>query len=198
MATREIKQKPWRGYVHRRQLMKAGLYGIAGITGVLTLLKFFHAKSTALPIVTYPNPILRRVSLPVKAIDDDVISLADKMIGILRTRAPIDFFTKGSLCKGLSAPQVGVQKRLTICGLYGELKVLVNPEILVKKGFYENSEYCLSLPRHPTRMVPRADYVKVRYQSLQNKEEILVAARRSAGLIEHEIDHLNGVLYIDY
>jgi len=174
------------------------LFGITGITGVLTLMKCFHSKSTAFPIVMYPNPILRCVSLPVEAIDEDVISLADNMIDILRTRAPIDFFTKGSLCKGLSAPQVGVQKRVTVCGLYGELKVLVNPEILVKKGFYENSEYCLSLPRHPTRMVPRSEYVKVRYQSLQNKEEVLVATRRSAGLIEHEIDHLNGVLYIDY
>ncbi len=194
----EIKQKPWPGCVNKRQFIKAGLYGIAGIAGVSALLKFFHAKSAALPIVMYPNPILRRVSLPVEAIDDDVISLADDMIDILRTRAPIDFFTKGSLCKGLSAPQVGVQKRVTVCGLYGKLKVLVNPEILVKKGFYENSEYCLSLPGHPTRMVPRSDYVKVRYQSLQNKEEVLVATKRSAGLIEHEIDHLNGVLYIDY
>lgn len=184
--------------MNKRQFIKAGLYGIAGIAGVSALLKFFHAKSAALPIVMYPNPILRRVSLPVEAIDDDVISLADDMIDILRTRAPIDFFTKGSLCKGLSAPQVGVQKRVTVCGLYGKLKVLVNPEILVKKGFYENSEYCLSLPRHPTRMVPRSDYVKVRYQNLQNREELLVATKRSAGLLEHEIDHLNGVLYIDY
>ena len=56
--------------------MKAGLYGIAGIAGVLTLLKFFHTKSTATPIVTYPNPILRRIANPVDVIDDDVMSLA--------------------------------------------------------------------------------------------------------------------------
>ena len=184
--------------MNKRQFIKAGLYGIAGIAGVPALLKFFHTKSAAFPIVTYPNPILRRISFPIKSIDDDVISLTDKMIGILRTRSIIDFFLKGSLCKGLSAPQIGVPRRLTVCGLHGELKVLVNPEILVNKGFYENSEYCLSLPRHPTRMVPRSDYVKVRYRNLQNKEEVLVATKRSAGLLEHEIDHLNGVLYIDY
>ncbi len=184
--------------MNRRQFIKAGLYGIAGITGVLTLLKFFHAKSAALPILTYPNPILRYVANPVEVIDDDVISLAHKMIGILRTRAPIDFITKGSLCKGLSAPQIGIQKRLMVCGLHGALKVLVNPEILEKRGAYENSEYCLSLPEHPTRMVQRSAYVKVRYRNLQEKEEVLVATKSSAGLIEHEMDHLNGVLYIDY
>jgi peptide deformylase len=183
---------------HRRQLIKAGIFGVAGIAGVLALLKFFHAKATALPIVTYPNPALRSIASPVKVIDDNIKSLAQTMISILRTRSIIDFFLKGSLCKGLSAPQIGIQKRLTVCGLYGELKVLVNPVILTKKGVYHNSEYCLSLPRHPTQTVVRSDYIKVRYQNLQNEEEILVATRGSAGLIEHEIDHLDGVLYIDY
>ena len=120
------------------------------------------------------------------------------MIAILRTRATIDFFLKGSLCKGMSAPQIGVPKRLIVCGLNGALKVLVNPEILAKKGVHKNSEYCLSLARYPTKLVHRSAYVKVRYQNLQSKEEVLVATRQSAGLIEHEIDHLNGVLYIDY
>ena len=183
---------------HRRQIIKAGIFGIAGITGVLASLNFLHVKATALPIVTYPNPALRNIASPVKVIDETIISLAQTMISILRTRSAIDFFLKGSLCKGLSAPQIGIQKRLMVCGLYGELKVLVNPEILTKKGAYENSEYCLSLPRHPTRAVVRSDYVKVRYLNLQNKEEILVATRSSAGLLEHEIDHLDGVLYIDY
>lgn len=183
---------------HRRQLIKAGIFGIAGISGILAPLKYFHAKAAALPIVTYPNPALRSISSPVKDIDNNIISLTQTMIKILRTRSVIDFFLKGSLCKGLSAPQIGVQKRLMVCGLYGELKVLVNPVILDKKGVYKNSEYCLSLPRHPTQTVMRSDYVKIRYQNLQNKEEILLATRSSAGLIEHEIDHLDGVLYIDY
>ena len=183
---------------HRRQIIKAGIFGITGITGILAALKFLHAKTTALPIVTYPNPALRSIASPVIVIDDNIKSLAQTMISILRTRSVIDFFLKGSLCKGLSAPQIGIQKRLMVCGLYGELKVLVNPVILDKKGVYENSEYCLSLPRHPTQTVMRSYYVKIRYQNLQNKEEILVATRSSAGLVEHEIDHLDGVLYIDY
>ncbi len=184
--------------MHKRQFIKAGIYGFAGITGVMGLLKYFHIRSTALPIVSYPDPILRRVSGSVSFVNDEIISLANNMIGILKTRAPIDFFLKGSLCKGLSAPQIGIQKRLMVCGLHGALEVLVNPEILIKKGSYENSEYCLSLPDFPTRMVPRSAYVKVRYRNLQDQEQILVATKGSAGLIEHEMDHLNGVLYIDY
>jgi peptide deformylase len=184
--------------VHKRQFIKAGFLGFASITGVLALLKSIHTRSTALTIVAYPDPILRRVAGPVNFAKDEIITLAHKMIGILRTRAPIDFFLKGSLSKGLSAPQIGIQKRLMVCGLHGALKVLVNPEILTKKGTYENSEYCLSLPEYPTRIVQRSAYVKVRYRNLQNKEEVLVARNHAAGLIEHEMDHLNGVLYIDY
>jgi peptide deformylase len=184
--------------VHKRQFIKAGLYGITGITGVLILVKFLHTKVMSLPVVKYPNPILRSVADPVNIINDKVISLAHKMIGILRTRAPLDFFLKGALYKGLSAPQIGIQKRLMVCGLHGSLKVLVNPEILARKGTYENSEYCLSLPGYPARMVPRSASVKVGYRNLQGKEEVLVATKHSAGLIEHEMDHLNGVLYIDY
>ena len=194
----EIRQKLWHGYVHKRQFIKAGFYGVAGITGILALLKFLHPKITNLPIVTYPDPILRRVASPVNRINDEVISQAHKMIGILRTRAPLDFFLRGSLCKGISAPQIGIQKRLMVCGLNGALKVLVNPEILTRRGTYENREFCLSLPQQPSRMLQRSAYLKVHYRNLQDKAEVLVARKRSAGLIEHEMDHLNGVLYIDY
>lgn len=194
----EIEQKRWHGYVNKRQFIKAGFFGIAGITGILALLKFLDAKTATPPVVTYPNPILRSVSSPVGFVNDEVISLAQEMIDILQSRAPMDFLLKGSLCKGLSAPQIGIQKRLMVCGLQGALKVLVNPELLVKRGTYENSEYCLSLPGHPIRIVRRSAYVKVRFRNLQDKEEVLVATKSSAGLIEHEMDHLNGVLYIDY
>jgi peptide deformylase len=171
---------------------------MAGITCALASLKYFHAKVTALPIVRYPDPILRRIASPVASIDDDILRLTQEMIGILRTRAVFDFFLKGSLCKGMSAPQMGVPKRLMVCGLNGALTILVNPEILVKKGLHENSEYCLSLPEYPSKTVHRSAYVKVRYQNLAAKEKVMVATGQSAGLIEHEIDHLNGVLYIDY
>jgi peptide deformylase len=56
------------------------------------------------------------------------------MISILRYNAPFEFLLKGSLYKGLAAPQIGIQKRLIVCGLYGEIKILINPEILEKRG----------------------------------------------------------------
>ena len=75
---------------------------------------------------------------------------------------------------------------------------MVNPEILEKKGSYDSEEYCMSLPQHRRRTVKRSNFVKVRYLGLDNRENILAANGPSAALLEHEIDHLNGVLYIDY
>ena len=98
----------------------------------------------------------------------------------------------------MAAPQVGIQKRLIACGLHGELKILINPEILEKKGSYLNSEHCLSLPRHQRKMVKRSQYVKLKYKNLQNTDKTLVAKNSTAALLEHEVDHLNGILYIDH
>ena len=75
---------------------------------------------------------------------------------------------------------------------------MVNPEILEKKGAYDNDEYCMSLPQHGRRTVKRSNFVKIRYRGLDGGENILDAKGPVAGLLEHEIDHLNGVLYIDY
>ena len=147
-------------------------------------------------IVEYPNPILRGVSQSIDFIDDAIITLGNSMI--LRYKAPFEFFSKGSLYKGLAAPQVGIQKRLIVCGLYGEIKILINPEILEQSGTYSNSEYCLSLPQYHRKTITRSQNVTVKYKTLENTENVLVAKNSSAALLEHEIDHLNGVLYIDY
>jgi peptide deformylase len=98
----------------------------------------------------------------------------------------------------LAAPQIGIQKRMIVCGLSGEIKILINPQIVEKKGTYANNEYCLSLPQHDRKMITSSQYVRVKYRSLENTEKIIGAQNRSAALLEHEIDHLNGVLYIDY
>ena len=105
---------------------------------------------------------------------------------------------KASLPRGLSAPQIGVSKRLTVCGLLGELKTIVNPAIVERSGSYQNREYCLSLPNHPIRTIQRSEYIRIQYLDLHSRPQTLDAARSSAGLLEHEIDHLNGILYIDH
>jgi len=183
---------------NRRKFLKAATAGLTGTTGIFTFLKGYKQKYNIKDIVEYPNPILRGVSQSIDFIDDSIIALGNSMTAILRYRAPFDFFFKGSLCKGLAAPQVGIQKRLIVCGLYGEIKILINPEILEQSGTYSNSEYCLSLPRYHRKTIKRAQNVTVKYKTLENNEKVLVAKNSSAALLEHEIDHLNGVLYIDY
>jgi len=182
----------------RRQIIKTGLMGAAGLTGLLTVWIISQTKIRRLPVVQFPDPVLRRSAQPIDTIDDSISQLADRMITTLKVRALPDFFMKASLPRGLSAPQIGVSKRLTVCGLHGELKVLVNPAVVEKSGSYQNREYCLSLPNHPTRTIQRSEYIRLQYLDLDCRPQTLVAARSSAGLLEHEIDHLNGILYIDH
>ena len=171
--------------------------GLVGSTGIYALLNDYR-KNNELGIVAYPDPALRKISTPIEWIDDAVISLANAMIDTLRFKAPIEFVFHASLYKGLSAPQIGVEKRLIVCGLYGKPRAMVNPEILEKKGSYDSEEYCMSLPQHRPRTIERSNYVKVSYLGLDNRPQLITAKGHSAALLEHEIDHLNGVLYIDY
>jgi peptide deformylase len=183
---------------NRRKFLKSAIAGLIGTTGIFAFLKGCKQKFNMGDIVEYPNPILRGVSQSIDFIDDAIITLRNSMIAILRYKAPFEFFSKGSLYKGLAAPQVGIQKRLIVCGLYGEIKILINPEILEQSGTYSNSEYCLSLPQYHRKTITRSQNVTVKYKTLENTEDVLVAKNSSAALLEHEIDHLNGVLYIDY
>jgi peptide deformylase len=183
---------------NRRTFLKSAIAGLIGTTGVFAFCKGYKKIYNIGDIVEYPDPILRGVSQSIDFIDDSIIALGNSMVSILRYRAPIEFLFKGSLYKGLAAPQVGIQKRLIVCGLNGEIKMLVNPEIIEQKGNFENSEYCLSLPRHHRRRIRRSQQVTVKYRTLKNTEKILAAKNDAAALLEHEIDHLNGVLYIDY
>jgi len=181
----------------RRGIIQAGLIGAAGLTSLLTAWIILQSKIRRLPVVQFPDPVLRQTAQPIDTIDDNIMHLAKQMIATLKVRALPDFLMKASLPRGLSAPQIGVSKRLTVCGLHGELKVLVNPTIVEKSGSYQNREYCLSLPTYPTHTIQRSEYIRLQYLDLQSRPQTLVAARNSAGLLEHEIDHLNGILYID-
>ena len=181
----------------RRTFIKLGLAGLLGGTGLYAYLNDYRKKNV-LDIVTYPDPSLRKVSKPIEQIDNAVISTANAMIATLQFKAPFEFFLRASLYKGLSAPQIGTPRRLIICGIYGEVHAMVNPEILETKGSYDSREYCMSLPDQRRRIVKRSNYVKVGYRGLDNKVRTLDAKGPRAALLEHEIDHLDGVLYIDY
>ena len=151
-----------------------------------------------LRILDYPDPILREISNPIDPIDNHVIFLSNDMIATLRYRTVIDFFLKRSTPRGLAAPQVGRLERLVVCGLNGEIKIMINPEILAREGVYSGKDDCMSVHDGDNKILKRSAYVKVKYKGLDNREKILIARNRNAALLEHEIDHLNGVLNIDY
>ena len=80
------------------------------------------------------------------AIDHKIILLSKQMIANLRYCSLIGFFSNAFLSRGLAAPQVGVSKRLIACGIQGEIKVLLNPEVVETHGTCSGYESCLSLP----------------------------------------------------
>lgn len=182
----------------RRELLKFGLISALAATAGSGFLKIYKHRTGVKKIFEFPAPILRNISIPVDAIDDKIITLSQQMIATLRYYSLTGFFSKAFLSRGLAASQVGVSKRLIVCGIYGEIKVLINPKIVEKRGIYSGYENCLSLPHHDRKIINRPSFVKVRYTALDQRESELTAVKEYAALLTHEVDHLNGTLYIDY
>lgn len=182
----------------RRDLLKFGLFSVLAVAGGTGLLKFYKYHLGVRKITEYPDPILRKVSTPVEDIDDKIISLGHQMISTLRYNSLTGFFTKALLNRGLAAPQVGVSQRLIACALYGEIRVLINPQIIEQHGTFSGYETCMSLPSHGRKMINRPGFIKVKFRGLDGAGNLLEAGEGYAALLAHEIDHLNGTLYIDY
>ena len=143
---------------------------------------------TVLPIRTLPDPILRRKTKRVSAIDKSVKKLIANMCETLHADA-------GRV--GLAAPQVGVSLRVTVICLPDEEDIiLVNPEIVRRKGQRLVSEGCLSIPGYVGQLF-RAESVTVKGLDLDGKPFRIKAEGLLSQALEHETDHLNGVLYID-
>lgn len=182
----------------RRDLLKFGLLTTLAAAGGAGFLKIYKHTSGVKEIIEYPTPVLRMVAAPVDVIDDTIVSLSRQMIATLRYNSLVGFFSKVFMSRGLAAPQVGVSQRLIACGLYGEVKVLVNPQIVATGGAYAGYENCLSLPDRERMIINRPGFIKVAYKRLDNMETTLDASKGYAALLAHEIDHLNGILYIDH
>ena len=161
-------------------------------------MKIYKHTSGAGDILQYPAPVLRHIAAPVDVIDNSIVSLSRQMIATLQYHSLVGFFSRAYMSRGLAAPQLGVSKRLIACGLSGEIRVLVNPEIVESSGDFSGYENCLSLPDHKRRIINRPAFIKVKYRGLDNREDVLAAKKGYAALLTHEIDHLNGVLYIDH
>lgn len=146
-----------------------------------------------LPIVTVPDPILRQTSAPIERVDAEVLRLADDMLATMYDAPGI----------GLAAVQVGVLRRLVVldCSAEGdkpEPRVLINPEILYlgsQMKVYE--EGCLSLP--DVRVdIERPVALRLRYLDRYGKLQEHDADGLLATAIQHELDHLDGKLIIDF
>ena len=144
-------------------------------------------------IVTLPNPLLRQVSKPVARVNNETRKLWDDMLETMYAAPGI----------GLAAVQVGVPQRLLVADLAkeGEEKqplFIANPEIVwSSEAQSDYEEGCLSIPDY-YEMVTRPSEVKVRYLGRQGETLELHATGVLATCLQHEIDHLNGVLFIDY
>ena len=184
--------------LNKRDFLIFGLHVVVITLGIVALLGFYRKNNNVLRIIEHPDPILREISNPIGHIDNHIIKLTNDITATMRYRAIIDFFIKRSMPRGLAAPQVGVSERLVVCGLNGEIKVMINPEILERKGVFLSYDDCLSVRKNDNKIIKRSAYIKLKYKGLDNKERILTARNRDAALLEHEIDHLNGVLNLDY
>jgi peptide deformylase len=140
-------------------------------------------------IVLYPNPILQRPTEKVTEFNEELRTLAADMFESMYKAIGI----------GLAAPQIGVAKRVTVIDLSNKKDakdklVLVNPEIIHKEGKQVEEEGCLSLPDIRDK-VARAAKVKVRAQDLEGKPFEMEGDELLARAFQHEIDHLDGILF---
>ena len=142
-----------------------------------------------LPIRTLPDPVLRQKAKKVRNIDNSITKLIADMLETMHA-------DPGRV--GLAAPQVGTSLRIIVVGIpEQEDIVLINPEIVKRDGERFINEGCLSVPGYFGE-VKRAESVTVKGRDQNWKEARIKAEDLLAQALEHEIDHLNGLLFIDH
>lgn len=143
-----------------------------------------------LDVLTYPDPRLRKQAVPVETVDETIRQLVDDMVETMYAAPGI----------GLAAVQVNVQKRVIVIDIsedQGDLRVFINPEITEKSGEQESEEGCLSVPGIYAP-VTRADSIVVNALDRNGAEFKLESTGMLAVCIQHEIDHLEGKVFVDY
>ncbi|MBE7635428.1 peptide deformylase [Sneathiella sp. P13V-1] len=149
-----------------------------------------------LPIITAPDPFLKTISEPVAEVNDEIRKLVDDMFETMYAAPGI----------GLAAIQVGVQKRVLVVDIVGKNDegnkpqpiAIINPEITwVSDDDSVYEEGCLSVPAHYADVVRPAE-IKVSYLDVDGNKQELHADSLLATCIQHEIDHLDGILFVDH
>ena len=143
-----------------------------------------------LEILEFPDPRLRTKAAPVTVVDDALRALIADMFETMYAAPGI----------GLAATQVDVHRRLLVADVTSdksEPHVLINPEILEKDGVTVSDEGCLSVPGYYEE-IERAQHIRVRYLDRQGDPQEMEAEDLLAVCIQHEMDHLEGKLFVDY
>lgn len=143
-----------------------------------------------LDILRFPDPRLRKKALPVSVVTDQTRQLAQNMLETMYAAPGV----------GLAAIQVNVQQRVVVIDISEDKSdplIFINPEIVHKEGEREHEEGCLSVPE-AYEIVTRADTVRVKALDQNGKTFELDADELLATCIQHEIDHLDGKLFVDY
>lgn len=144
-----------------------------------------------LPILLYPSPVIRKKSLPVTSMNGDLQHLIDDMIETMHAAPGV----------GLAAPQVGALTQVIVLSPHDDHRsarplALINPDLIVGEGQVAEEEGCLCIPDLKAE-VTRFKRVVVKAYDRNEKEIVLEGSGLLARILQHEIDHLNGVLFID-
>jgi peptide deformylase len=137
-------------------------------------------------IITYPHPLLRKKSQPVEAVTEDVRRLIDDMAETMYTQRGI----------GLAAVQIGIHRRVITVDVGEGLLALINPEVVERSGETQMEEGCLCLPGVIVE-VTRSEKITVRGSNEKGEEITLPAEGLLARALQHELDHLDGILIVD-
>ncbi len=147
-------------------------------------------------ILLYPHPVLKTMARPVAAIDDEIRQLVTDLIDTMR---------EGPGSVGVAAPQIGVSLRVCVVDVSNSklgrennhgLMVLVNPEIVAREGGAVMREGCMSVPDY-TGEVERATSITLRFLDAEGAQQEVEASGFEAVALQHELDHLDGVLFLD-
>jgi peptide deformylase len=147
---------------------------------------------TIYKVVEYPNPRLRIPSKPVTEFDDNLRQIVENMFETMYTSSGI----------GLAAPQVDIHKQIIVIDLTedkSDQKVIINPKITFKEGSASIDEGCLSVPLDYRAKVERASHIVVECFNEKGEQYTIDATEELLAIcLQHEIDHLEGKLFIDY
>lgn len=141
---------------------------------------------TKLRIHKYGEPFLKKKVAPVAEVNDEIRSILESMVELMRSHRGV----------GLAANQVGLDKRLVVIEFDNDVFKLINPEIIQRTGTFEFEEGCLSFPGFYIR-VHRAESIWVDFLDEHGRRRTIQAQGVLSVVMQHEIDHLNGILFIE-